>query len=91
MTTQPYKYDTYLRSGNYPEIEALVQYLVHGKESDTQQEATSTAQRIRTDRIGRILVACGWKEEVVSRWFEKMNDSMIPFQHDQNFIEEEDN
>jgi hypothetical protein len=87
MATQQYKYDTYLRSGNYPEIEALVQYLVHGKESDTQQQITSTSQRERTDQIAHIIVACGWKEEVVSRWFEKMNDTMIPFRHDQDFIE----
>jgi hypothetical protein len=88
MTTQQYKYDTYLRSGNYPEIEALVQYLVHGKESDIYiQQTTNTAQRARTDRIGRIIVACGWKEEMVSRWFENMTDFMIPFQHDQDFVE----
>ena len=92
MTDTPqYKYDTYYRSGNYPEIEALVQYLVHGKESAMQQttntEQREAEQRERTDRIAHIIQACGWKEEVVSRWFKHMTDSMIPFRYDQDFIE----
>jgi len=63
-----------------------VQYLVHGKENAVHQ-TTNTAQRERTDRIAHIIKACGWKEEVVSRWFKNMTDFMIPFQHDQDFIE----
>ncbi len=88
-STEPtYKYNTYLRSGNYPEIKALIKYLKRGKESGIYtQETTNTKQRARTDRILHAMVQCGWKEEVVTTLLTNMTDQMIPFKRDQDFVE----